>query len=417
MEVRWSREVQLILDIISNELFAADKALDLESIDWDIFLAEYGHHTVAPLVYEGLSQYKEKIPADVYEKIAAVGLQNVYSNLHVIKQHIDLGKLLDNNQIKYCILKGCASAHYYPKPYLRCMGDVDFLINKQDIERTTELLLQQGYEKTGNNDHSFHECFKKKGSVLEMHYEISRLPLGEVGDRIRDLIKDIIGSSEMTPVDETGECKIPNWFHHGLIILMHMQRHMMSSGIGLRHLCDWAVYINRLDACQREMLKKNLETIGLWRFAQIMSQAVCVYLGVPYEDIYGGLDANLCCDFMEEILNSGNFGRKDEDRSLSSLLVSDRVKTTKNHSIIGQAFISLNNIVYNNWPIAKKYKIMLPFGYAFFICRYVIRSILGKRKKINVKKMISKGQKREHLYAKLHVYELKNRNNDLYQRD
>ncbi len=407
MEVRWSREVQLILDIISNELFSADKALDLEPIDWDIFLAEYRHHTVASLIYEGLSQYKEKIPADVYEKIAAIGLQNVYSNLHVIKQHIDLGKLLDNNHIKYCILKGCASAHYYPKPYLRCMGDVDFLIDKQDIKRTTELILQQGYIKTGNN-HSFHECFKKKGSVLEMHYEISRLPLGEAGDRIRDLIKDIINKSETTLVDETGECKIPNWFHHGLIILIHMQRHMMREGIGLRHLCDWAVYINRLDACQREMLKKNLEIIGLWRFAQIMSQAVIVFLGVSYDEIFGKIEADLCCDVMEDILNSGNFGRKDEDSFQSSIFVSDRVKTTKNHSVIGQAFISLNDIVYNNWPISKKIKIMLPFGYVFFTCRYVIRSILGKRKKINVKKMLSKGQKRKHLYDQLHVYELKN---------
>ena len=37
-------------------------------------------------------------------------------------------QLFENNNIPLVILKGTAAAMYYPKPQLRTMGDIDFLV-------------------------------------------------------------------------------------------------------------------------------------------------------------------------------------------------------------------------------------------------------------------------------------------------
>ena len=52
---------------------------------------------------------------------------------------------------------------------------------------------------------------------------------------------DIITSAERGNVSEV-EYMVPTAFHHGLVMLLHVAGHLINTGIGLRHLCDWAVF-------------------------------------------------------------------------------------------------------------------------------------------------------------------------------
>lgn len=57
------------------------------------------------------------------------------ANMMVFYEHTQLHELMTENGIPYVILKGAASASYYPEPILRTMGDVDFLVKEQDLKR------------------------------------------------------------------------------------------------------------------------------------------------------------------------------------------------------------------------------------------------------------------------------------------
>lgn len=403
MDWKLPPENQVLLDILANELFDAHREISLENIDIEKLLQESRNQTVTAQAFEGLSFYKNQIPPIIYGQWSSYAFQQVVHSTNVFFQHKELHNWLTDINVPYCILKGCASAHYYPKPYLRCMGDVDFLISTENVDKATDCLLEQGYI-SSEKEHEFHISFYKEQSVLELHLAVSTLPEGEAGDTIREWMEHIIDDAETVNDESYGTLKIPCWFHHGLIILIHAQRHLLQSGIGLRHFCDWAVYINRLDSTQRALLKERLQKVGLWRMAQILSQTAVLYLGMPNDDLFGDLEIDLCLGIMEDIMLSGNFGRKDFMHSMSSLVLPD-VRESKN-SMIRQAFLSLNSIVYSNWPKSKRLKLILPIGYVYFPLRYAFRSLIGKRDKVKIKDLLTVGSNRRKVYGQLHIFEI-----------
>ena len=54
---------------------------------------------------------------------------------------------------------------------------------------------------------------------------------------------------------------------------------MINTGIGLRHLCDWAVFVDSVDDFEKDF-KDKLTECGLYRFAQILTQLSSKYLGL-----------------------------------------------------------------------------------------------------------------------------------------
>ena len=59
-----------------------------------------------------------------------------------------------------------------------------------------------------------------------------------------------------------------------------MISHMTSESIGLRHLCDWAVFVNSISNNEFVgLFSENLKSFGLWKFAQIMTATSEKYLG------------------------------------------------------------------------------------------------------------------------------------------
>ena len=161
-------------------------------------------------------------------------------NVRIANAHSAISVLLERAGIPHVLIKGHASAMWYPEPELRQLGDVDFYVDEADVQRTEALMLQEGFtaEKTS---HGFHHVFSKDGCHFELHYAIPGVPEGETGDRCKALLQDILSRSAVrhTPF---GDMRLPSTFHHGLILLLHAAHHLTNSGIGLRHLCDWAVF-------------------------------------------------------------------------------------------------------------------------------------------------------------------------------
>lgn len=82
-----------------------------------------------------------------------------------------------NEKYEYVILKGIASATYYPRPELRCLGDVDFLTKEENVLEIEKEIVALGYENYLDNGR--HITFKKTGKMIELHREITGVPYGE----------------------------------------------------------------------------------------------------------------------------------------------------------------------------------------------------------------------------------------------
>lgn len=390
---------KILLDILANNLFNAGRRVDLNEDNLNAVWCEAYAQAVTLMAFHNSNE--EILKSDKCEYIRKKLNRTLSNNAKVDFEHIRICGIMKNAGIPCTILKGFSSALYYPDPLMRSMGDVDFLVDTDDFEKASETLKNNGYE-SAEKGNDVHDIFLGKVCRCEMHFQPSGIPEGKSGVKVRKYLSGLIENSE-TVQTELGELTVPSTYHHGLIILLHMCHHLTGDGLGLRHLCDWAVFLNSIGEEKfLELFEKTIKDIGLWEFAKTMTLISCEYLGLPGMNWAKSTDKKTADYVLIDIIIGGNFGQKNADRSHESLLISS--KNEKEISMLRQFFVSANSIVYKNWKSAKKFKILLPFGWIFFGGRYIIRSIFGKRPKIRPQKVAKEASERIDIYSSLNLF-------------
>ncbi|MBO5462024.1 MAG: nucleotidyltransferase family protein [Clostridia bacterium] len=389
---------QILLDLLANTLFGAGRKIESDTLKWSLVWREAYVQAVTLIAFSGAS------PENCDEKFISL-IRNKLQNdlravMHVNKEHIRLHKIMTDAGIPYVILKGAASAAYYPDPLMRVMGDVDFLVDSADVEKACNALEEKGF-KRNPKEHEKHIVYFDENGNYEMHITPAGVPKGADGDKVRDLLKDIIADSREYETD-FGIIRVPSDFHHGLVILLHTCSHLTSEGIGLRQLCDWATFVSHFsDENFCEIFEEKLKSVGLWKFAQVLTQVSVKCFDCPGHSWTGAEDVVLIDGVIRDIFKNGNLGQKNPTGMQESLLITGN---GKKESFIKQIFSSMNEIVYFYWNFTRKFKILLPFGWLYFGGRYVIRSLMGKRPKIDIKNIKARANTRTDLYDELDLF-------------
>lgn len=381
-----------LLCSLSKSLFNTELPED----DFLGILTEAKHQTVLPLVYAALSDSCDltEYQSEYFNIIA--------NNVKITEEHKALHRLLFQNNIPYVFLKGCVSARYYPDPLLRTMGDVDVLVKDQDIDKTVKLLLQNGYT-TNDTFDGIHLAFKNTANsiTIELHRKINGIPESDMGDKISALFSNIFEEAVL----ENGEYFRPCNFHHGLILLLHTASHLTSEGIGLRHLCDWAVFAASFtdeDFCN--IFENPLKDIGLWKFAQILTNCAIKYLNCPQKEWVGNCDDAVIDGIIADIFSGGNFGKKDSSRYQQIKYISNRAdKTITSESSFKRLLSNTKQKAKDEISFVKKMPILLPFGCAVIVFKY-IWLIITKRRKLDSSKLITNANKRKTLYNNFDLF-------------
>jgi hypothetical protein len=284
------------------------------------------------------------------------------------------------------------------------MGDVDFLVKKEDLEIAKKVLLEDGFS-LYMEKHASHIVLRKGKMHFEMHFSLPGMPEGKYGEIIKTFLSDIFEKSETVTIEGL-EFKTPSAFHHGLILLMHTYHHMLGEGVGLRHLCDIAFFINSFKGNEfEETFKEKLQICGLWHFAKILAHTCYKYLGIQKkafmtDDLDGIAEA-----VMKDIFAGGNFGRKDEKRAGQSLAISDRGKDGIGKSAHLQFIKSVNKAAQVQFPFIKRHKILHPVGFVAFVFRRGYRVIKGTRKMPEFKGAIKGANLRKEIYSHFRLFE------------
>ena len=235
--------------------------------------------------------------------------------------------------------------------------------------------------------------------------------MNKAGLLIKEEIDKTIDTSEEITLD-SATCRIPDAFHHGLIMLLHIISHMTSEGIGLRHLCDWAVFANRMENDEFvNLFEEKLKSYGLWKFAQIITLVCVRYLGIE-EKVWthnDQIDEKYLENVMNDILSGGNFGKKDLNRYREIKYISDRgEKTVGKKNIVMQAFGTLNSKVYSDYKWIEQCKLFLPIGWVAESGKYVGMLITGQRKNNNTTDMLREASMRKDIYSNMNLFEAEN---------
>lgn len=394
MSTNIDRYSEVLLQLLSNTLFANKVAISFDDIDLEALLEDAKKQTVVAQAFESLPKDIRNKNSEVYDKWQARTFsiaQKYYTQLYA---NVELDKLLTKEGIPHCTLKGFVSAYYYTKPELRQMGDIDFLVSENDLKRTESLLESLGYVNIHANDlHEFHMAFSKNKNLYEMHTNIVEDKDTCLVDDV--FVKNIIEDSQRIST-ELGELYIPNRVSHAAIMLLHMRRHMRDGdGVGLRHFADWAVFANTITEDEwTKIFEPALSKLKIKNMAIVFSKAAEMFLGMSSKAWFAGCDKKYANLLISDITRGGNFGRKEPERYKQALFIDGR-----NNRLVSLWHHVCNN-VYCWKPFFQKYKFFLPLGVVIYVFRTAFLVSIGKRYRFS-KEDIKRGTERGELYNKM----------------
>lgn len=353
--------------LLKESLFTEKQTLSCSVSDWDwpSIYKELCVHSIESLPYRFLKKKivnDEKLYADWNNRC----ILQLYHWVQVMHGQQKLLQLLDENHIDCVILKGSAAALSYPQPTLRVMGDVDFLVRKADYEKTADLLEKNGYQLAHEKNAKVHHYgYFKDGISYELHKRLGIVR--ESDSELNALFDSGITNREIRQVENYSFPVLPVDLN-GLVLLFHINQHLRS-GLGLRQIIDWMMYVDKNGIeCLLPLLKKT----EMEEFAFTVTAMCQKYMGlktiVPMEEDYP------CDELMEYVLAKGNFGRKsgENGRIASAFLdMNNPIRAFKRLQTGGEA----------RWKAAKKYKVLRPFAWIYQIT-FIIREL--KQNKITM---------------------------------
>lgn len=332
-----------LLELLKASLFGIEPEFP-EDADWDAVLAEAKAQTVVALA-------AKTVPKEVASEWQRSALQNQANFVRVLHGQTQLVNLLEQEGIPLVILKGTAAAVYYPEPFRRSMGDVDFLVPQDRFEEAMNLMIANGYREIGNGPR--HTEFVKDGIEYELHRRYSPL-----GMDVEEYITEGFSCLETGNVGKDTFPILP-CYANGIVLLTHLCAHL-KKGVGLRQMIDWMMYVDRVldDKFWESEFRQAAESIGLASLAITVTRMCQRYLGLS-DRITWCFAANesLCDQLLELLLSSGNFGRKNGEGGHVEA-VGTRIRA------IG-LFNYLQSTGETSWKAYKRYHFLKPFCWIY----------------------------------------------------
>ena len=268
-------------------------------------------------------------------------------------------------------------------------------------------MKDHGY-RLNEHDHDFHVSFVRGDVILELHYKASTVPSGKGGQAAAEIMDRFLDEATQVSMNDMSFPALSEK-HQALMLLMHMERHLIERGVGFRQLCDWAVYL----AAQKELSTVNVflnmcRDCGLLTFAQVVSKTCVRYLGLQLDNTTWCMDITdqMVDALIDDVFRSGNIGKADNEEN-SALFTGRAMLDEKNQNELRSLIRNLNKLANRHFPITIYCKWLLPIFWFFLPLRYMLRSILGLRKKKNVFRALKQSNKRFELHKSLHFYEVK----------
>ena len=290
-----------------------------------------------------------------------------------MKAQDDLTGLLTWDRIKPVIIKGTAAAMYYPEPSLRAMGDIDFLLypnNGESFQKAEEILLSHGYTvRDDEEDSERHKAYVKDGISFEMHRVFA---LGDAAEEKE--AEQIIAMAE--PDRHRLETYGSHLFYtlpdpeNGIVLLEHIAHHLFS-GLGLRQITDWLMFVKTVmtDEFYEEKFRPLAERAGLLKLAKVATRIGELYFGAPKQDWCQDADEALCTELAELASQAGNFGRNRK--------TSDRNATAVMNRKLSLSVLQKRGM--KNWKAAQKHAVLRPFAWLYQSGRYIKKGISRRK--------------------------------------
>ena len=385
--------------ILATELFQQPLSI-APSADWPSILTEANRHAVTALLYPTLKKLPD-VPADILSQVRRTALFSAGAFDALLRSQAEIIAMLEEHHIPCAILKGTSVACCYPHPELRMPGDIDILVGEEKLQEACDVFAAAGY--TYSHATEIHTCFHKNGIEVEVHSAVSFFPEEGKGAFTKQYMMDALQHVETAQIHDMSFPILAGTYQL-IALLSHMERHLASSGIGLRQMCDWAVTVQAQRNVIGDAELSVLDQCGLLQFAKVATRACEKYLGLPHFSWCADVDDDLCDALMSDILDAGNFQAQRHTRYLSNVLTDTSYEDDgKKPSTVRHYLHYIRKRMQKDHPWAKSPLWVLVFG-VYYPIRWIVRMLPEKGKRKHMTKAVQSAKNREKLLWELKVY-------------
>lgn len=301
--------------------YLLNRKIDDYTADWNELLRLSKLHEVTGIIQH---QCKAFIPENLRSEFETTYSATLFYYSNRVRAMQFISDLLNQNSIPFFSVKGLEVAKYYPFPALRTMGDNDVVVELGKLLEAVAILKEHGFVRSadpGDSGEHVWSCDYKK-----LHFEFH--------DRLTDndarTGEQQIFFNDFMPYVKDNTL---DWNFHFLFLIMHLRKHFMNSGVGLRQFMDIAVVAKNREDLDWDWIEEKLIELKLQKFAHACYSLIEDWFDITVPVQYKKLEADLTDEVTEKIVNNGVFGFADEDNKdnrVSNILIQSGESIRKN---------------------------------------------------------------------------------------
>lgn len=287
---------------------------DISNDEWARIFTIAQQQTLVGVLFSGIERLPVELrpPRHLLLQWYAMTERIKQTNKLLNKRAVETEEYFVNENFACCILKGQGVAVYYPNPPLRTPGDIDLWLDGghehiHDFARTRVGLQGVTYQ---------HIHYPLYNDVeVEVHTTPGSLSSPWINRRLQRYFKEIVETkcfSRASLPEGVGEITVPEVEFNLVYLLLHMYKHLLGEGIGLRQMMDYYYTLMQpIDADVRERVVWRLKEFKMLRFARATMYVMREVFGLDDALMLVAPDEDEGRFLLNEIMLSGNFGKYD----------------------------------------------------------------------------------------------------------
>ncbi|MGL5273005.1 MAG: nucleotidyltransferase domain-containing protein [Phocaeicola sp.] len=285
-------------------------------VNWDVLLPLAHQQTLMALLYDPiLTLPASLLPSKEYLRRMHLRITQVANSHTTINAVLtELTTFYTAQGVTPILLKGQGNASLYPNPLRRNCGDIDLYVGTEQYEKTLEYSSKLGANREKDKESDKHFHFHYKGIEIEIHRIAARFHTSKENNYFQELTSRVL-QPECCNAVLIGDAKVlvPNPTYNALFIFLHTYYHFVTGGVGLRQLCDIAIFLKQK---QKEInlveLHTHLEKLNLLKAWHLLGIIIVNQLGLPQDSypfyMHTSSMEKEASKMLHIILSEGNFG-------------------------------------------------------------------------------------------------------------
>lgn len=310
----------------------------LTANEWKSIYMHAIRHTVEGVLFDAVQKLESiYLPSKELLKVWLVRVEKIAQRNdcmdEVIKQQNHFFKKHYLNPI---LLKGRAVASIYPNSKRRSCGDIDWYFeDHREYKKCIEILDKKKVNIQYCAGYSVN--YQWEGFDTDQHLKQFDVSNPFLKRYLRTLEKENAHLEQKLIIDEA-HIRLSSPALQSIQVNIHILKHLLSFGIGIRQLCDAArIYYVYADKMNGVWLKKTYRKLGVLNWINALHRILVEYIGLHRDKLpFEIVDSNPVTSVMEDIWQSGNFGfqtgyshdlmnKKEFDRGVSTIDILKRV--------------------------------------------------------------------------------------------